>query len=63
MTLRATVVGIACGYEACAILTRRVPTVSALCARHRYLTPAVLVVLGVHLWRGALAHSAEQIDG
>lgn len=36
-------------YEAMAIASRRLPTISTLSARHRRLIPAVLAVLAVHL--------------
>jgi hypothetical protein len=40
-----------CLYEASAILTRRHPTVSALCWRRRVLTPVILLGLAAHLLR------------
>lgn len=36
-------------YEAVAIASRRLPTISAVSAKHRRLIPAVLAVLAVHL--------------
>ena len=41
----------ACGFEIAAITTGRIPTITALCARHRWLGPAVLLTLAVHLYR------------
>ena len=40
-----------CGYEAYAGFTRRAPTVSQLCGRHRALAPVVIAALAVHLYR------------
>ena len=40
-----------CAYEVTAIVTRRVPTVTQLCGRHRVLGAALLVALAVHLFR------------
>lgn len=39
-----------CGYEVCAIATGRTPTVTALCERYRWLGPAVLASLALHLY-------------
>lgn len=39
-----------CGYECAAIATGRAPTVTALCGRYRWLGPAVLASLAVHLY-------------
>jgi hypothetical protein len=41
----------ACGYEIAAIATGRTPTITMLCGRHRWLAPAVLAILAVHLYR------------
>jgi hypothetical protein len=41
----------ACGYEITAITTGRAPTITTLCGRHRWLAPAVLTILAVHLYR------------
>ena len=38
-----------CAYEAAAILTGRVPTVSSLCRRYRWAEAGLLAVLAVHL--------------
>lgn len=38
-------------YEMVALASRRVPTVTYLCQRHRWLIPAVLAVAGLHLGR------------
>jgi hypothetical protein len=40
-----------CVYEAASIATGKTPTVTMLCARRRWLAPAVLAVLAVHLYR------------
>jgi hypothetical protein len=45
------IVATVCLYEASAILTRRHPTVSALCWRRRLLIPVILCGLAVHLLR------------
>lgn len=42
---------LACGYEIAAITTGRVPTFTQMSARHRWLAPAVLTVLAIHLYR------------
>lgn len=42
-------VALVCGYETLAILSRRLPTVSKLCARKPALIPAILGGLAVHL--------------
>ncbi len=44
-------VAAACGYEIAAITTGKTPTITMLCARHRWLAPAVLTILAVHLYR------------
>ena len=41
----------ACSYEVAAITTGRAPTITMLCGRYRWLAPAVLAVLAVHLYR------------
>ena len=41
----------ACGYEIAAITTGKTPTITMLCARRRWLAPAVLTILAVHLYR------------
>jgi hypothetical protein len=40
-----------CGYEVLAIASGRVPTVTALCGRFRWLGPTLVVALTVHLYR------------
>jgi hypothetical protein len=40
-----------CIWEATAITTGRVPTFTELSARHKWLAPAILGVLAVHLYR------------
>lgn len=41
----------ACGYEIAAIATGKTPTITVLCARHRWLAPAVIAALALHLYR------------
>lgn len=48
--LPACVAALVCAYEVAAITTRRVPTVTALCGRHRLLGPLVIAALAVHLY-------------
>ena len=43
--------GIAFGFEAIAILTKKMPTLSTVCRRHRVLAFPILVGLAVHLLR------------
>jgi hypothetical protein len=38
-----------CAYEVAAIATDRTPTISNLCARHPWLTPAIVGGLTIHL--------------
>lgn len=52
----AAVIGL-CVYETAAMLTGRVPTVSALCRKYRLVEAALLAVLLAHLH-----YEAEQID-
>jgi hypothetical protein len=40
-----------CAYEVGAITTGKVPTITNLCGRHRWLAPALVVALAVHLAR------------
>lgn len=40
-----------CIYEAASIAAGKTPTITMLCARHRWLGPAVLAILAVHLYR------------
>lgn len=40
-----------CGYELAAIVTGRVPTLTRLSARHRWLGPVLVGALAVHLAR------------
>lgn len=49
--LTATAVGVSllCGYELAAVITGKVPTVSAVCRRHRVAEAAFLGWLLVHL--------------
>ena len=42
-------VALACAFEVFSITTGKTPTISDLCGRHRWLGPAVLVGLAVHL--------------
>ena len=46
----------ACGYEITAITTGKAPTITMLCGRHRWLAPAVLTILAVHLYRQPALH-------
>lgn len=61
-TVRWSVAGI-CGWETFAITTHRVPTVSALCAHHRYLVPVILGGLGWHLLARLPESSQELKEG
>lgn len=40
-----------CGYELAAIVTGRVPTLTRLSARYRWLGPVLIAALAVHLAR------------
>jgi hypothetical protein len=40
-----------CAYEAAAITTGRIPTVTQVCTRCRWLGPVLVTVLAVHLYR------------
>jgi len=40
-----------CAFEVIAITTGKVPTVTMLCARNRWLAPAVLAALAIHLYK------------
>lgn len=40
-----------CAYEVAAIVGGRTPTVTMLCARHRWLGPLVLITLAAHLYK------------
>lgn len=40
-----------CGFEVLAITTRRVPTLTELSSRHRWLAPMLVGALAVHLYR------------
>jgi hypothetical protein len=42
---------VACAYEAGSILSGKTPTFTQLSARHRWLAPAIIAVLTVHLYR------------
>lgn len=42
---------VACAYEVGAITTGKAPTITVLCGRHRWLGPAVLGALALHLYR------------
>lgn len=42
-------VGFVCAYEAFAIFTRRVPTISEMCWRNNVFTPIILGGLAAHL--------------
>lgn len=54
-----TLVGAACSYEVFALTTRKVPTISMWCRKHRSLEAVILIGLVVHfhdelkegLWR------------
>jgi hypothetical protein len=45
------IAGTLCGYEVAALATGRVPTLTALSARHRWLGPVLVIALAVHLYR------------
>ena len=38
-----------CGYECISVATGRAPTITTLAGRHRWLAPALVVALAVHL--------------
>lgn len=40
----------ACGYELASIIGGKTPTITMLCARHRWLGPLVLLTLAIHLY-------------
>lgn len=40
-----------CIYEAASILAGKTPTFTDLCSRRRWLAPAIILVLAVHLGR------------
>lgn len=40
-----------CIYEAASIAVGKTPTITMLCGRYRWLAPAVLATLAVHLYR------------
>jgi hypothetical protein len=43
-------VAVACGYEVAALLPKsRLPTISSVCGRHRWLAPIIVSGLAVHL--------------
>lgn len=47
-----SLVGLLCQYEVAALLSRRrLPTLTRLSARHKWLAPVILAGLGVHLYR------------
>lgn len=39
-----------CGFEVAAICTGKVPTLTALSAKHRWLGPVLVGALAIHLW-------------
>jgi hypothetical protein len=39
-----------CGYEVAAIAGAPVPTLTAICSHCRWLIPAVVVAVAIHLW-------------
>jgi hypothetical protein len=45
-----------CVYEAGALASRRVPTLTELSCRHRMLAPALVAALVIHLWRAPRVH-------
>ena len=49
ISARRGLVAAICSYEVAAIASGRVPTVTALCGRYRWLAPAVITALAVHL--------------
>lgn len=51
-------VGIVCAYEAFAIFTRKVPTISSICWDHNIFTPIILGGLAAHL----VLHKIEEIS-
>jgi hypothetical protein len=42
-----------CAYECAAIATRKLPTLSALSRKHRWMAPMMIGGLAVHLFRNA----------
>ena len=61
--MKRTVVGLVCIYEAVAIFSRRIPTVSALCAEHRILAAPVLIGLAIHLLSQEVKEISVNLDG
>lgn len=55
------VTAVACGYEAFAITTKKVPTISMYCGRHRWLPPVIIAALALHLYWPF--HSAQSVAG
>ena len=49
--MRKHLFGAVCTYEAIAIFTGAVPTVSSICWRRRVIVPVILAGLGWHLLR------------
>lgn len=58
MVLRA-VVGTACAYEVLALTTRQVPTLSAMCRRHRWFEALLLGGLVSHFHYQRIRMAAE----
>lgn len=45
------IVLLGCSWELTALLTDRIPTITALSRQHRWLAPTVLTTLAVHFYR------------
>ena len=50
----------ACLYEAVALASRRCPTFSAMAAKRKWLAPAILIALAIHLYRHPPAEPAGE---
>jgi hypothetical protein len=50
-----------CAYEAVAVTSRRVPTVSMLCRRHRWAEAVLLAILLAHL-HARIADAAASLE-
>lgn len=64
-----TTVGGLCQYEVAALLSQtskrsrvKLPTLTRLCARHKWLAPILLTGLGVHLYRKSWRAVEEAIE-
>lgn len=44
-------VGVACSYEVAAITSKKVPTISQMCKKHRWLEVVIVGLLVIHLHR------------